>query len=61
MDIKNFQSDKGGEFKSNEIRVYFENNNIKFINRSPEHPQTNGDAKLAHKNLQKELKRGSFS
>ena len=39
---KIIQIDNGNEFDNMEMRIYCENNKIKFINSSPYHPKTNG-------------------
>lgn len=52
---KIFQTDNGTEFINKEIKLYCENNNIKYINSSPYHPRTNGAIEIAHKNLQKNI------
>ena len=48
---KIFQTDNGKEFVNQKVKLYFENNNIEFIQSSPNHPQTNGVIEVAHKNL----------
>ena len=46
---KIIQTDNGKEFDNMEMRIYCENNNIKFIKSSPYHPQTNGAVEIIHK------------
>ena len=43
------QSDNGKEFDNAEMRLFCENNNIKYIKSSPYHPQTNGSVEIIHK------------
>ena len=52
---KIFQTDNGKEFVNQKVKLYFENNNIDFIQSSPNHSQTNGVIEVAHKNLQKAI------
>lgn len=40
--FKIIQSDNGGEFVNEELKSLFARRNIKFINSTPRHPQTNG-------------------
>ena len=46
-----FQTDNGKEFKNEPLKIYFENNDIKFINSSPYHPQSNGCCEALHKEI----------
>ena len=46
---KIIQTDNGKEFDNMKMRIYCENNNIKFIKSSPYHPQTNGAVEIIHK------------
>ena len=53
--VKTITTDNGKEFVNQKVKFYFENNNIDFIQSSPNHPQTNGVIEVAHKNLQKAI------
>ena len=44
-----FQTDNGKEFNNQILKIYLENNNIKFLRSSPYHHQSNGCREDVHK------------
>ena len=46
---KIIQTDNGKEFDNTQMKLFCENNNIKFIKSSPYHPQSNGSVEIIHK------------
>ena len=64
---KILQNDNGKEFDNSRIRIFCENNNIKYIRSTPYHPQSNGSVEILHKieceylNKQKNLLKDNFN
>ena len=52
---KIFQSDNGLEFNNSILKLYLENEKIKYIRSAPYHPQTNGCVEALHKQIKKYL------
>ena len=50
-----FQTDNGTEFKNESLKIYLENNDIKYVNSAPYHPQSNGCCESIHKEIKKFL------
>ena len=48
---KIFQTDNGLEFNNNNLKLFLENENIKYIRSAPYHPQTNGCVEALHKQM----------
>ena len=46
---KIIQTDNGKEFDNTQMKLFCENNNIKFIKSSPYHPQSNGSVEIITK------------
>ena len=46
-----FQTDNGKKFNNQILKIYLENNNIKFLRSSPYHPQSNGCCEAVHKEI----------
>ena len=50
-----FQTDNGKEFNNQNLKIYLENNDIKFLRSAPYHPQSNGCCEAVHKEIKKFL------
>ena len=46
-----FQTDNGKEFNNKILKIYLENDNIKFLRSSPYHPQSNGCCEAVNKKI----------
>ena len=46
-----FQTDNGKEFNNQILKIYLENNKIKFLRSTPYHPQSNGCCEAVHKEI----------
>ena len=49
------QSDNGTEYNNGIINNFLTTNNVKHINSSPRHPQTNGVVEIVHKEVRKNI------
>ena len=52
-----FQTDNGKEFNNIQIKIYLENNNVKYLRSAPYHPQTKGCCEAVHKEIKSYLLR----
>ena len=61
-----FQTDNGKEFNNQNLKIFLENNGIKYLRSAPYHPQSNGCCEAVHKEIkkfliaQKKKKKGKF-
>ena len=51
----NFQTDNGKDFNNQILKIYQDNNNIKYLRSAPYHPQTNGCCEAVHKEIKNYL------
>ena len=50
-----FQTDNGKEFNNQLLKIYLENNHIKYLRSAPYHPQSNGCCEAVHKEIKNYL------
>ena len=50
-----FQTNNGKEFNNQTLKIYLDNNNIKYLRSAPYHPQTNGCCEAVHKEIKNYL------